>query len=158
MAEVPQRQLEAERRNELRDRRRVERSPYVLVGLLLALVLGVGLTAAVDLRRLDTPAGAALAWAESAVFGDCPRYVLLSSPDPSGGDDARREQVCRDLAARSADRAAATRVRLLAARPGSAELVVERPGETVPFRVALVRDGRWRVVLDDASCAAVGCP
>ena len=43
---VSARQLEGERRNAERDRKRVERSPYVLLGVLLALVLGVGVTAA----------------------------------------------------------------------------------------------------------------
>ena len=154
---VSARQLEGERRNAERDRKRVERSPYVLLGVLLALVLGVGVTAAVDLRRLDTPEGAALSWAEAAVFGDCTRFVLLSSPDPTGGDDARREQLCRDLATRAGALAPLTRVRLIAARPGSAELVVERPDGPVPFRVALVDDGRWKVVVDEAACRPVGC-
>ena len=155
---VPARQLEGERRNAERDRRRLERSPYVLLGIVLTLVLGVGVTAAVDLRRLDTPAGAALSWAEAAVFGDCTRFVLLSSPDPTGGDDARRERLCADLEARAAALAPQTRVRLLAARPGSAEVVVERPDGAVPFRVALVDDGRWKVVLGEQACRAVGCP
>jgi len=38
---------------------------------MIAPVLAVGVVAAVDLRRLQTPHGTALAWTGAAIFGDC---------------------------------------------------------------------------------------
>ncbi len=151
------RRRQAEDALQARTDRRVERTPYVVVGVLAGLVLLVGATLAVDLRRLDTPRGAALSWTEAAVFGDCTRFRLLSA-QPAGRVETRSaEEVCAALRARTSDGRLA-RVRLVDARPGSAYVVVERPDGQVPARLTLVDDGRWRVVLDDAACATVGCP
>ena len=76
-------------------RKRVRRTPGVVVGIMGLLVLAVGVTAAVDLSRLQTPHGAASAWTEAAVFGNCRAYLALSLPleDETRSDD----QVCAAL-------------------------------------------------------------
>jgi len=64
----------------------VRRGPEVLVGVL---ALGVGVVAAVDLRRLMTPTGTALAWTGAAVFGDGTAYERLSVAEPCATPDDR---------------------------------------------------------------------
>jgi hypothetical protein len=60
----------------------------------------VGVTAAIDLRRLDTPLGTALGWAGAAVYGDCDAYAALSLAGPGRPAEARSDaDVCRDLRA-----------------------------------------------------------
>jgi len=160
-SQVSERQRAGELRNFQRDQRRVRRTPYVTLGLLILLTLAVAVTAAIDLRRLDTPGGAALSWTEAALFGDCDRYQLLSVLEPGLEDPRPREEVCAVLTeTATANLAQSTRiqVQLLSAQPGSAELVVRRPDGEVPVRLDLVRDGRWKVVRNAVACGAVGCP
>jgi len=160
-SQVSERQRAGELRNAQRDQRRVRNTPYITLGLLIGLTLAVSVTAAIDLRRLDSPAGAALSWTEAAVFGDCDRYLLLSVPEQGAQDARPREEVCTALRATGTAtlaRTPSTQVRLVSAQPGSAELVVQRPEGEVPVRLDLVRDGRWKVVRNAAACGPVGCP
>ena len=142
--------------------RRIRRQPVVLLAVVQALVLAVGLTAAVDLGRLATPRGTALAWVEAAVLGDCVAYARLSVPaDPRPAD-----QACTAL--RRATATARTELARigLAAGPASVAgttaevpVTVLRPEGRLTVRLPLVRhDGAWRVVRTDAVCAAFGCP
>jgi len=152
-------QLEADRRRKMR------RQPLILLGVLNALVLAVGTTAALDLRRLQTPSGTALAWVEAAVFGDCSVYRELSVPDRGTIERRTGMAVCKDLkAATGTARAQAGQIALL---PGAAvergatatsAVRVRRPGADRTVQVPLRKvDGRWRVVRDAATCRAVGC-
>jgi len=107
-----EKQLEADRRRKMR------RQPLILLGVLNALVLAVGTTAALDLRRLQTPGGTALAWVEAAVFGDCSVYRELSVPDRGTVERRTGMAVCKDLkAATGTARAQAGQIALL---PGAA--------------------------------------
>lgn len=148
--------------------RRIRRQPVILLAVLNALVLAVGSTAALDLRRLDTPRGASLAWVQAAVFGDCTPYAELSLPDPA--DRRSDAQRCRDLRFRT--RAARAMAAQIALRPGSAvtdgsrataDVVLTRPGSatlvsSLTVSVALQRTGgHWRVLLDERTCAQVAC-
>lgn len=156
------RRLEAEA--EEKRRAKMRRQPLLLVGLVGALVLGIGITAAIDLRRLATPGGTALTWTQAAVFGDCDDYLEYSVAD--GLQDTRSpEQLCRDLRSATADaRATSATIGLtlgqVQERGDRAEVAVtlvrdRRPQEV---RMRLVRtDDRWRVVRDTAACAVVGC-
>ncbi len=74
------------------------------LGTLLALTLAVGTIAAIDLRRLQTPRGTALAWTGAAVFGDCMRYRELSVPEPDEPQPDQRsdDELCRDLTRQTA--------------------------------------------------------
>ena len=135
-------------------------------------MLGVGLVASADLRRLQTPRGTALAWTEAAVFGDCRGYAKLSvrdpgeAPDTDARTDARTdEQRCRDLRKGSED------ARLHSGTIGlDAIRVVQRgSGAVVQIRLtrdrtartallSLVRKGSgWAVVRDTVACSQVGC-
>ena len=143
--------------------RRMRRQPLILIALVDVLVLAVGATAAVDLRRLQTPTGTALAWTQAALFGDCGDYRRYALPDPTDrrGDDER----CRDLRTRTQpNRAASAGIALR--RKGSEQsgssatvrLEVTRTagGSTVELHLRRV-EGRWRVLLDPSACDAVGC-
>jgi hypothetical protein len=116
VATTEQRWAEAERSLDAQTARRVRRTPGVVIGILALLVLAVGLTAAVDLRRLQTPRGASLAWTEAAVFGDCRTYFALSRPVDV---DARSERdQCRQLRRSNGRRAGRLRRVLLHADSG----------------------------------------
>ena len=80
-AELERRYAQAERKLDAYYDKRRRRGPPILLGTLLALTLAVGVTTAIDLRRLQTPGGAALAWTGATLFGDCTRYLNLSVPD-----------------------------------------------------------------------------
>lgn len=149
--------------------RRVRRGPETLLAVLIAMCLAVGLVAAVDLRRLQTPRGTALAWTGAAVFGDCTAYGKLSADLPGATADPRPERE-RCLALRRAteqSRADASAIGIDLVRvepaPGDAATaqvrVSRRDGETtVPLQMR--REGAGWVVLRTAeTCAAVGgCP
>jgi hypothetical protein len=165
---VSERQLAGERRNEQRTARQIRRTPWVVLGLTILLTLGVGVTAAIDLRRLDTPAGAAQAWVQAALIGDCERYRMLSVPAADSPPDPRpTRQLCQALRA-AADAglkdAVRTRVRIAPGllQQGSVARVsveLQREGEPpVTHRLLLSDSGRWRVVRDAAACALVPCP
>jgi hypothetical protein len=161
---VSERQLAGERKNDERTARQVRRTPVVVLGLLVVLTFGVGITAAIDLRRLDTPAGAAQGWVTATLSGDCARYRLLSTPDvPEPRDE---EQLCADLTRVARDgltTAVRTRVRVVGevqqegplARV-SVELAPDG-GTAVVRELRLVDRDRWRVLRDAAACELVPC-
>ena len=145
-------------------RKRVRRTPGVVVGITGLLVFAVAVTAAVDLERLQTPRGASLAWAEAAVFGNCRAYLALS--EPVRAERRSDDQVCKTLADRTDE------ARDNSERYGVEAGVVEEHGSTATVAVAirrptgttrtqlhLVRRGDdWLVLLDDQACGQIGCP
>lgn len=151
----------AERSLDVQTARRVRRTPGVVIGIIGLLVLAVGVTAAVDLRRLQTPRGAALAWTEAATFGDCRAFLSLSTADV--GDRRTDDDVCRTLRAATATaRSEASRTRVIArsvrqqGRSAVAVMAVQVPAGTTVGTLRLVRRGHaWRVLrgpCDDLSC------
>ncbi len=165
---VSERQLAGERKNERRTARQVRRTPAVVLGLVVVLTLGVGVTAAIDLRRLDTPEGAAQAWVQATLIGDCNRYLLLSVAATTEPEDGRTTAgLCQDLLESSRaglQDAVRTRVQVTGdiVREGSVARVVvklQREGTTaVSRRLLLSRQERWRVVRDAEACGLVSCP
>jgi hypothetical protein len=163
---IEQRYALAEQKLDVQKARRLRRTPGVLIAVLAGLVLLVGLTAAVDLRRLQTPRGAALAWISAATLGECRGYLTLSRPVDPLTERRTDDEICRALRARTAD--ARNRGAGLSLSP----LTVERSGRSAAValrvksattsydvRLALVREGAtWRVLRDETTCAAVGCP
>lgn len=140
---------------------RLRRQPLILVTLLNVLVLGIGVTAAVDLRRLQTPGGTALRWAQAAVFGDCDDYRAFSVPDPSVPDPRSPEQLCQDLRAATAQaRNENLRIGLTVSStsPGVVHLVLTRKDVQTPVQLRVRRvAGQWRVVRDSLTCGSLGC-
>jgi hypothetical protein len=163
---VEERYARAELQLDVGKAQRVRRTPWVLIGLTGLLTLAVGLTAATDLRRLQSPRGAALAWTESAVFGDCRAFVALSRPVDVNTERRTEAQLCRALRTRTEDaRASSTRIRISPVRvdqqEGTARAVVRvvRPEGSVDAQLTLVREGDdWLVLRDAVACDAVGCP
>jgi hypothetical protein len=162
---VSERQLAGERKNEARTAKQVRRTPVVVVGLLVVLTFAVGITAAIDLRRLDTPAGAAQGWVTATLAGDCARYRLLSTPDEP--ESRGEQQLCDDLADATREGLASavrTRVRVVGdvvQEGGLARVSVElapEGGTAVVKELRMVDRDRWRVVRDAAACALVRCP
>lgn len=145
--------------------RRVRRTPGVVIGILALLVLAVGVTAAVDLRRLQTPRGAALAWTEAATFGDCRGFLALSTVADPTTDARTDDEICRDLRRSTAPaRADSTRIRLTAesvVQAGARAVVrvaahTAEGTRTVPL--SLVRRGSdWLVLRAAGACGAVAC-
>jgi xanthosine utilization system XapX-like protein len=145
--------------------RRIRRTPAVLIAITGVLVVLVGITAVIDLRRLHTPRGAAIAWVEAATFGDCPAYLSLSRPAANGDAQRTDDEVC--VALRSATAGARTNATRISLRPRSveqhgraADVIVEvrRPSGSTLVHAHLVADGdRWLVVLDQTVCAEAGC-
>lgn len=162
---VSERQLAGERKNEARTARQVRRTPVVVVGLIVVLTFAVGITAAIDLRRLDTPAGAAQGWVTATLAGDCPRYRLLSTPETP--ESRGEQQLCDDLAEVAREglaTAVRTRVRVVGdvqQEGSSARVRVElapEGGTPVVRQLRLVDRDRWRVLRDAAACELVRCP
>ncbi len=146
---------------------RRRRGPPLLLATLLTLTLAVGAVTAVDLRRLQTPRGTALAWTGAAVFGDCTAYDRLSVA-PSGRDPDRRDGRERCLALRTAtqesrDQPTGVAIELgaIVQRGSVATAVVtvtRRNRPTARLTLDLRRQGRgWTVVRTPATCAALGC-
>lgn len=162
---LEQRYGEQEAAADARRRARSGRQVLILLALVDALVLGTGLTAMVDLRRLQTPGGTALRWTQAAVFGDCDDYLSYSVGDRSGGDSRTSGELCRDLRASTAQaRADSIRIGLALgpvvqqARAAQVEVVLTRDRKPVHVPMRLVQvGGRWKVVRDGPTCAAVGC-
>ena len=162
--DVERRYAELERSLEPQRARSIARGPIGLIGVLVVLSLAVGLVAAVDLRRLQTPRGTALAWTGAAVFGDCTAYERLSIPDEP--EERFDDQVCRRLV-ESTEQA-----RRDAATIGIDVVSVEERGREATVQVEVRRDDRarrvdlplrrkgdgWGVVLTDEVCDVVGCP
>ena len=144
---------------------RRRRGPPILLGTLLALTLAVGTVVAVDLRRLQTPRGTALAWTGAAVFGDCTGYLALSVPDPADPQEMRSDALCRALRQRSAaNRSAATQIAIevqdvrRAGSVATAFMLVRRPNGEQQVELMLRRNGDgWAVIRTPEVCAAVGC-
>lgn len=143
--------------------RRMRRQPLILIALLDVLVVGVGTTAAIDLRRLQTPSGTALAWTQAALFGDCGDYRRYAVADPT--DRRGPDELCQDLRARTVDnRAASASIALRrrgshqTGRTATVQLEITRKDvpTTVELRLRRVA-GRWLVILDSAACDGVGC-
>lgn len=146
--------------------KRIRRTPAVLIGILGGLVIAVGLTAATDLRRLQTPRGASLAWTEAAVFGDCRTYLALSRPVNSSSERRTDAALCRELRTRTEEaRANSTRIRVepgrveRRGRTATAYVQVRRPDGADEVQLSLVLDGDdWVVLRDERACDVVGCP
>ncbi len=137
------------------------------MAVLIGLSLAVGVVAAVDLRRLMTPRGTALAWTGAAVFGDCTAYEALSTAAPSGPTDLRKERErCLDLRRRTApSREEASRIGIdlqaveqQSKRQATAQVQISRPEgvQVVLLRMQRKGDG-WAVLRTQETCAAVGC-
>jgi hypothetical protein len=162
--------LYAEAEGKLEDvkAKRVQRGPISLIAVLLGLSLVVGFVAAVDLRRLQSPRGTALAWTGAAVFGDCTAYLELSVPDPDAVVPDRRSEMelCRDLRAQTEDaRGDAPRIDIavedeavVEGDRAAVEVRVVRPERTRSVVLELRRkDDGWFVVRTAPTCLAVGC-
>lgn len=165
MTDLEARYAELEAAAEDKRRARMRRQPLILIALLQSLVVGIGLVAAVDLRRLQTPQGVALRWTQAATFGNCDDYLHFST----GSDGRSRAELCRALRAMTRD------ARLNNAQIGLAVRHTSRHGSTAVVRldvsqsVGRNRDvrhavldlrrtgGRWVVVRDATSCAIVAC-
>jgi hypothetical protein len=128
-------------------------------------VIALGVTAAVDLRRLGTPEGTALRWVQAAVFGDCEDYLTFSAPDGALTDPRSRDHVCADLRAATVE-ARNDRLRVglrlgpVVERGATAQvtIVLTRQEVDTDLQVRLVKDdGRWRVLRDATTCGSVGC-
>jgi hypothetical protein len=148
-----------------RHQARARRQPLILIAVINVLVIGIALTAMVDLRRLQTPGGTALRWVQAAVFGNCSDYLDFSVADRSPTDTRSKEALCRDLRASTATargeslKIGIARGRLLRG-PGGArvEIVLTRKGIKTPVTLRMVRrDGHWRVLRDALTCGSVGC-
>lgn len=158
MTTQEQRWAVAERTLDVQAARRVRRTPGVVVGVTGLLVLAVAVTAAVDLQRLKTPRGAALAWAQAAAFGDCRAYRVLSTPAPGLS--------CRELRDATADARAhpadvALRAVSVRAYGATADVTVEVRDHGGSRTVALHlvrRHGDWLVRTPPGGCPALRCP
>jgi hypothetical protein len=145
--------------------KRIRRTPGVVIGITALLVIAVGVTAAVDLRRLQTPRGAALAWSEAATFGDCRGFLALSVVDEPTAETRTDDQICRALR-RSTEsaRANSTRITLTARRVVQSgrravvtiELREPSGTRTVPLSM-LKRGSDWLVIRAAGACGDVAC-
>lgn len=122
----------------------------------------------VDLRRLATPRGTALAWTGATVFGDCTAFEELSVVDPSGQADPRPQRerclVLRTGTAENRDRASGIGITLQgveqqSSREATAQVEVTRQGDVQVVPLRMQRKGRgWAVLRTPETCAAVRCP
>lgn len=146
---------------------RRRRGPPILLATVLVLTLAVAIVVAVDLRRLQTPRGTALAWVGAAIFGGCQNYDELSVAAPGATPDPRSDRArCLALTRQTeANRRQAARITIDAGRVvqqgrrATVEMTVVRPDAgrfllSVPLRRA--GDG-WVVVRTPAVCRAVAC-
>jgi hypothetical protein len=160
--DLERRYAELERALEPQRARSIARGPIGLIGVCVVLCLAVGTVAAVDLRRLQTPRGTALAWTGAAVFGDCTAYERLSV-----GERRRTGAAfCRDLRERTEPaRETGGRIGIdvlsveQRGREATVQVRVRRPEGTRSVDLPLRRKGDgWAVVLTDQVCVAVNCP
>ncbi len=141
---------------------RMRRQPLILIGLLEFLVIGIGVVASVDLRRLATPQGVALRWTQAATFGDCDDYFHFST-GPS--DERTRDKVCQDLRsqtkdARSHNAQIGLVVKAVTTHASSSVVLLDvTRGQDVRHAELHLRrsGGRWKVLRDATSCAVVLC-
>lgn len=165
MTTQEQRWAAAERSLDVQYARRIRRTPRVVIAILAALSLAVGVTAAVDLRRLQTPRGAALAWTEAATFGNCRAFLALSRPAEPTAERRTDDEICRALRASTAQaRSDATRIRIIPrwveqrGRRAVAVIELRGPAGSRRLRLDLVRRGDdWLVVRSGAACGDGGC-
>lgn len=162
MADISARELRETEDFEAQRERKIRRTGPLALLILIILLLLVGWTTAIDMRRLNTPGGTALSWVEAATFGDCSRYRDLSVPPEGVRENRTSGAVCSALRARTqSNREQQTTivVRLISSRTGEATVDVEQIDQpTRRAEVNLVkRDGRWKVVLDGDTCNPVGC-
>lgn len=163
MTTQEQRWATAERTLDASAARRIRRTPWIIIGIVALLVLAVGITAAVDLRRLQTPRGAALAWTEAATFGNCRAFFALSRPSDPLADRRTDDDLCRALRDASAPaRADVTRVSITPrsvvqhGRSAVVLLDVRDPRGTRTIRLDLVHRGNDWLVLRGA-CGDTTC-
>jgi hypothetical protein len=155
---VEQRYAELERSLEPQRARSIARGPIGLIGVCVVLALAVGTVAAIDIRRLQTPRGAALGWTSAAVFGDCESYRRLSFGDVD-------DQTCRDLldsteeARQDSSQYGIDVVSVeQRGREATVEVEVRTPDSTRRVDLPLRRKGDgWAVELTDEVCDEVGC-
>jgi hypothetical protein len=150
--------------------RSVARGPIGLIAVLAVLCLAVGLVAAVDLRRLQTPEGTALAWTGATVFGDCTAFERRSVPVPGRPDPRSAEQRCADLQEQTQparEQSASYSIEVLSVqereRAATVRVRVGRPAgtrtETRTVDLLLEqRDEGWVVLRTAEACRAVRCP
>lgn len=153
---------DAEERERLaRMRAKARRQPLILIILFNLLIVAVGTTAVVDLRRLQTPSGTGLRWLQAALYGDCKDYLTYSLPDPTRPDRRTHDQLCQDVrSASAAAQAESARVGLNLRLISNDRVAVQltRKGVTRTVLLHVVRrDGHWRVLRDELTCRSVGC-
>lgn len=161
MSDLDRRYAQAEQRTEVRRVATVRRGPVSLVAVCLGVALVVGVTAAVDLRRLQTPEGTALAWAGAAVFGDCTAYRQLSVPAFEGDDRCRALRQRTEAAREDPDdvEVDVVSVRQSGDRASAVVRVVLPERSERRVRLELERDGeRWRVRREGPVCEVLACP
>lgn len=161
---LERRYAEAEATRSGRSAATARRGPISLIAVCLGVALAVGAVAAVDLRRLQSPTGAALAWSGAAVFGNCTAYRELSLITPA--DVRTAEAQCQALQERTeAAREQADDVQIEVVEveqdgdAATATVRVTRPEEPVaevPLTLRRVDDG-WVVLLTDEACEEIGC-
>lgn len=165
MATQEQRWATAELTLDVEAATKIRRTPGVVIAITALLVLAVGLTAAVDLRRLQSPRGAALAWTEAAVFGDCRAFLALSRPIDREQDRRTDDRICQDLrGATKQARAVSTRIRITAApgvrraRTADVSVRVQGPDGSRQVLLHLVRrGGDWLVLRQPGACGDAPC-
>ena len=155
----------AERKLDVGYGKRIRRTPGVAIGITGLLVLAVGVTAAVDLNRLQSPRGASLAWTEAAVFGDCRAYLELSRPVDAATERRSDDEICRVLRRKTEDaRNNSTKITIESGTPhetgstATALVSVAKPEGTVRVELHLVKRGAdWLVLRDEIACGQIGC-
>jgi hypothetical protein len=160
-----QRWATAERSLDVQSARRMRRTPGVVIAILLLLTLAVGITAAVDLQRLHTPRGAALAWTEAATFGNCRAFLELSRPGDPTAERRTDDEICQALRASTAEaRADVTRIsitpRSVERRGRTAVVVIDVRGPSGSREVHLDlvhRGDEWLVVRGAGACGELTC-
>jgi hypothetical protein len=162
--ELERRYADAEGSRSGRSAATAKRGPISLIAVLLGVALAVGVVAAIDLRRLNTPTGTALAWTSAAVFGECTRYLDLSRPADTAEDNP--DEQCRALQQRTEparESAGEVEIEVTAVEQDGDEAVAtlrlarpERRTVTVPLPLRRSGDG-WVVLRDEQVCAEIGC-
>jgi hypothetical protein len=160
-----QRWATAERTLDVQAASKMRRTPGVVIAILLLLTLAVGVTAAVDLRRLQTPRGAALAWIEAATFGNCRAFLALSVVDDPTAETRTDDELCQALRKATADaRADVTRIKITPrtveqhGRTAVAVVTVRGPDGARDARLDLVHRGHdWLVIRSAGACGDVAC-
>lgn len=156
---LEQRYAEMERSLEPQRARSIARGPIGLIGVCVVLSLAVGSVAAVDLRRLQTPRGTALAWTGSAVFGDCTAYDRLSFGGLTDAECAQLLRATREAREDSSQYGIDVLDVQQRGREATVEVEVRTPDGADRVAVPLRRRGDgWAVERTDAVCDVVRCP